>query len=154
LNIKKLLGLTATVKGSQTDESFFSLLKHGVIPALLRAGCVGIVRSTFRSDRCARLSPTNPAMLQLDGHSSRLTPAVAELLIAYNICAFIIPSHTSTIHQAADNGLQALTQRLYEAEVVVVTVIVSVCLIYSARYQDHGQSAARHHNDRHHYVHR
>jgi hypothetical protein len=69
-------------------------------------------------------------MLQLNGHSSRLTPAVAERLIAYNICAFIIPSHTSTIHQAADNGLQALTQRLYETEVVVVIVFVSVCLIY------------------------
>ena len=67
--------------------------------------------------RAHSLSSTNPAILQLDGHASRLTLATMNLLLAYNILAFIIPSHTSTIHQAADNGLQALTQRLYEKEV-------------------------------------
>lgn len=95
------MGLTATVKGSQDDESFLNFLRDGVIPALKKRG----------------LSPSKPALLVLDGHSSRLTSGTVKLLLDNSIVGIIIPSHTSTIHQPADLNYQAVLQTTFEYNV-------------------------------------
>lgn len=67
-------------------------------------------------------------IIHFDGHMSRLTTRVRDICIANNIVPVLIPSHTSMIHQAADCGVQAMTQTLYERAVMrsVCDVVVSL----------------------------
>jgi hypothetical protein len=108
-------GITATPNGSQTDSSHESFVLKGVIPALIRHGCVACVGIYLRT-LCRRLSPTKPVLVMVDGHLSHVSAYLARRFAAFNIFVVILPSHMSTVLQPADNGLQALIKKLYRVE--------------------------------------
>lgn len=96
------IGISATENASVTDNAFFNTLFDE------EEGVVAELKEHYG------LSVANPAILILDGHSSRLTRKVVAALIKASIFAIVIPSHTSTIHQPCDNGVQKKIQDLYE----------------------------------------
>ena len=93
------LGLSATKKGSTDDDVFFNTF----------AGPGGLVDCLERR----KLSLFCPAIIILDGHASRLTENLARYLANHSIYAIIMPSHTSMIHQACDNGKMKLLETTF-----------------------------------------
>jgi hypothetical protein len=92
---KTNIEVTATKKGSQTTETFVNNLK--VILPLIGS------------------SPNNPAIIEMDGHISRINEQVIEMCRKYHTYFVLQPSHTSITHQPLDNGINALLQQTYNA---------------------------------------
>ena len=88
--------LIATEKGCQTDQSLFNELER----------FIQIVKPTRR----------DPVLLLLDGHSSRLTSQVQNLLLENNVYCLIFPSQTSCMLQPLDNGPNAHIENYYMHE--------------------------------------
>ena len=96
-------GVGSTESGSQSDETFLSMLRDHVIPAWQKVG----------------LSGMHPGLLIVDGHASRLRSEVTELLEKSAIACIVMPSHTSLLHQPCDLGLMSHFQAQYEVEMRV-----------------------------------
>ena len=75
--------LSATVKGSTDDVTFFNTLamEGGLIDEMKKSG----------------LCKANPGIIILYGHSSRLSGKLAPFLASHSVYCTIMPSHTSTV---------------------------------------------------------
>eukprot|EP01104_Vermistella_antarctica_P019408 TRINITY_DN758_c0_g1_i5.p1 TRINITY_DN758_c0_g1~~TRINITY_DN758_c0_g1_i5.p1 ORF type:complete len:740 (-),score=142.62 TRINITY_DN758_c0_g1_i5:62-2281(-) len=97
------VGISASEKGATSDDLLYNTFsaEGGVVDQLKKRG----------------LSRSNPAYIELDGHSSRITRKLHTYLCANHIYTNIMPSHTSTTHQACDNGTMSFLQNEFSARV-------------------------------------
>ena len=91
--IRNGMRITTTEKGCQTEVSFQNDMKV-LLPL------IGATRE-------------QPAILQIDGHISRLQRETLRLMAQYNIFCVILPSHCTHYLQTLDNCAMALFQTAY-----------------------------------------
>jgi hypothetical protein len=116
----RLGNILLILRGSSVTKSVFDLCYRSSVKTSLTATKKGQqTRATFIEElklKCADLGGTfeEPAVLLLDGHTSRLQRDVVHESARNNLYIIVEPSHTSMIHQSLDNGTNGYIQMEYE----------------------------------------
>ena len=111
----------------QTRQSFTSMMLDYYLPEMIRR------RRVIKKE-------TDPIILFLDGHSSRLSLPVIQFCAEHNIKMLILPAHTSSITQPLDRCCNGVLKKVFAALCSKLTNRAKHPSQSSVKHPDHAES--------------